>query len=270
MTVTSELVDRLRRHYIKDPASPGGMFITECGLNNGFGPQRRVDALHVGFTRTSGQLLRGHEVKVSRADWLHELDQPEKAEFWSSQCHEWWLVTPVTEIVALGELPPGWGHMVPDPRSKTRFKVLVRADRKTDAHAPSWLAVRSILARIDSLTQADRREERQQIEREARAKAEADLDRRAAQSLPWKTRQRVGFAEQVEAELGLAGERHIDYDAARKALRLAPLLDQLAGSWGGFSGVEKAAKEMLTTLGEARAELDRITADTQPDRWRAS
>lgn len=271
MTVASELIDRLRRHYIKDPKQPGGMFVTECGLNNGFGPQRRVDALHIGFTRTSGQLLRGHEVKVSRADWLHELDQPEKAEFWSDACHEWWLVTPVAEIVALGELPPGWGHMVPDPRSKTRFKALVQADRKADTHAPPWLACRSILARLDSLAQTDRAAERQQIEQQARAKAEADLDRRTAQALPWKTQRRVEFAERIEAELGLTGARYIDYDAVQKALRLAPLLDRVAGGFGGMTGVESAAQQLLTTIGEARTELARITAEPpQQQQRRAS
>ena len=160
MSVASELVDRLRRHYIKDAAQPGGVFLAECGLNNGFGNQSRVDALHVGFTGTSGRILRGHEIKISRADWLHELDQPDKATVWHDACHEWWLVTPTPDLVRTGELPPGWGHMVPDPRAKTRFRTIERAARKPDDHSPSWLVMRSVLARIDTITRTTLAEER--------------------------------------------------------------------------------------------------------------
>lgn len=47
--------------------------------------------------------LIGHEVKVSRADWLHELKQPEKAEAWKRFCHEWYLVVSDAAIVREGD-----------------------------------------------------------------------------------------------------------------------------------------------------------------------
>lgn len=172
------LLDRLSRHYAgrrpgpTDPA--GGVFLTEVGLNNG-GQQRRVDAVHIGFTASSGHLLRGHEVKVSRADWLHELDQPGKAETWASQCHEWWLITPHPSIVHAGELPAGWGHMVADPRSKNRFKILVRADRKPTDFTPSWLIVRSLFARLDTIHRATLAVQLNEARIEARAAVETDL-----------------------------------------------------------------------------------------------
>ncbi len=68
----SALTERLRRHYLPRPDQPGGIFLPECGLNNGYAQQRRCDALHIGFTSTTGRVLRGHEIKVTRADWLTE------------------------------------------------------------------------------------------------------------------------------------------------------------------------------------------------------
>ena len=263
MTVTAELIERLRRHYIKEP-TPGGMFLAECGLNNSFGAQRRVDALHVGFTSTSGQILRGHEVKVSRADWLHELDQPEKAEFWSSACHEWWIVTPVQSIVDAGELPPGWGHMVPDPRAKTRFKVVVPAARKGDEHQPPWLAMRSILARIDTLQRGDDRQRAAVIEQRVRAEVAKEYERRRKEDrrLTFDEEAAITFAQEVMAELGLDGGKmsYPEYGRARAALKVAPALQRLQG-WDGLAAVARQAASLVAALDEAHQALQTAVGD---------
>ncbi|WP_218925975.1 hypothetical protein [Xylanimonas oleitrophica] len=150
--VTEDLMARLKRHYIKPGAPlPGGVFVPEVGQNGSWGRGRRCDAIYVGFTGTSGRLLVGHEVKASRADWLTELAQPGKADTWADECHEWWLVT-VPGVVHDGELPDGWGLMVPG-RSKTRMQVVTPARRKPADHRPSWDAVRSVIARQDTLRQ---------------------------------------------------------------------------------------------------------------------
>lgn len=147
--ITADLMARLERHYIKPGQDlAGGVFVPEVGQNGQWGRGRRCDAIYVGFTSTSGRLLVGHEVKASRGDWLTELKSPGKADTWADQCHEWWLVT-APGIVADGELPDGWGHMVPG-KSRTRMKVLKPARRHPDRQ-PSWDAVRSIIARQDTL-----------------------------------------------------------------------------------------------------------------------
>lgn len=56
--------------------------------------------------------LHGHEVKVSRSDWLTELRDPSKAESFKRYMHYWWLVVPDASIVKPGELPEGWGLLV--------------------------------------------------------------------------------------------------------------------------------------------------------------
>jgi hypothetical protein len=57
--------------------------------------------------------LHGHEVKVSRSDWLTELKHPEKAQEFIPYMHYWWLVVSHRSIVRDGELPDGWGLIAP-------------------------------------------------------------------------------------------------------------------------------------------------------------
>lgn len=65
----------------------------------------------------TGPILHGHEVKVSRADWLVELRTPEKAEEFAQFCDFWWLVVSDRAIVKPVELPEGWGLMVASGRT---------------------------------------------------------------------------------------------------------------------------------------------------------
>lgn len=174
----SELIERLQRHYIKPgEALPGGMFlpeVTHTGYNG-----RRADALYVGFTRSRGLHLIGHELKVARSDWLHELEQLEKAETWASQCHGWYLVVPDTSIARAEELPHGWGLMTVDPRTKTRLRVEVRATIDETRH-PDWVTVHSILKRADTLRAAAIADARKKIMSDTldeRLRLEAELNR---------------------------------------------------------------------------------------------
>lgn len=68
-------------------------------------------------------VLHGHEVKVSRSDWLTELRDPEKSEAFRRHMHFWWLVVSDKTIVR-DDLPEGWGLMVADGHTT---RVLVQA-----------------------------------------------------------------------------------------------------------------------------------------------
>lgn len=169
-----QLEARLRRHYIKPGDMPGGVFLPEVGLNGVVA--RRCDAIYVGFTSSSGRALIGHELKVSRADWRHELDQPDKADLWADQCHAWYVVAPSTDVVPVEELPDGWGLMIPSARTVTRMDIKVKARFHGD-RTPSWLIMRSIMARLDTLQRAERLE----VRREEEAKARAAFEERGRQ-----------------------------------------------------------------------------------------
>lgn len=79
----------------------------------GFNADRTCDAMAIGLWPGTGHKIIGFEIKASRADWLRELKDPWKAEAFAKFCDEWWLVIPKADMVKPGELPDGWGMMVP-------------------------------------------------------------------------------------------------------------------------------------------------------------
>lgn len=201
MSATAALLAQLERHYIKPSAPmPGGLFLPEVGQNGGWGSGSRADAIYVGFTSSSGRILVGHELKISRSDWLNELNKPGKADAWADECHEWWLVVNDPGIVHPGELPADWGLMSPSPRSRNRMQIHTRAVRKDPAvHRPAWDAVRSIMAREDTLRA-------QAIER-----ARADAYRAATAEVNERVEQRIknelAQSEHNDATVRLLRER---------------------------------------------------------------
>jgi hypothetical protein len=248
--VTADLMDRLRRHYIKPGVGlSGGVFVPECGLNGT--TSRRCDAVYVGFTSTSGRLLVGHEVKATRSDWLHELDQVQKADVWADQCHAWWLVT-APDVVRDGELPAGWGHMVPGP-SATRMKVLHPATHYLDRH-PSWLVVRSVIARLDTLqTQAMERfrhEEATRLRAEhQRALAEVREQRVTADPA---TRVRLDALDRVERLLGFSltewGDSRVQPEEFAKALKVVRAHRDLAQRYDGLGAAARDLRQQADRL----------------------
>lgn len=122
------MIELLRRRYTKArPGSDTDRYVraqhARLPAVGGWrgGHAERVADYVVWDTYGQAQLI-GQEIKVSRADWLSELRSPEKAEAWRRYCHQWYLVVPDESIVR-GDLPEGWGLMVPDSTGKLRIRV---------------------------------------------------------------------------------------------------------------------------------------------------
>lgn len=118
----------------------------------GFDARRVCDFMAQDLWAMKGLPLHGHEVKVSRSDWLRELADPTKAEEFRRYCDRWWLVVPDRTIVR-DDLPDGWGLMAlddvgklrvyrsapkldPEPRTVTFQASLMRAVAKTANRTP--------------------------------------------------------------------------------------------------------------------------------------
>lgn len=253
--VTQDLMTRLERHYIKPGQGfSGGVFVPECGLN-GESSGRRCDALYVGFTSTSGRILVGHEVKASRSDWLHELDQIHKADQWADQCHEWWLVT-APDVLHDGELPAGWGHMVPGP-SRTRMRVLAKPRRHLERQ-PSWLVTRSIMARLDTLQVQAMAQHRVDVRKDLQAEHQRELEtlRERTQPVDGRVARKAAILDEIEAALGVNFESYRDELFVRpgqfvEAVRVVKARDELTQRWNG-------AGETVRTMRETADQLERM------------
>ena len=114
-----------------------------------FDARRTADFVALDTWKSGKFDLHGHEVKISRSDWLRELAEPEKAGEFTPWMNRWWVVIADPSIVRPGELPAAWGLLVlrgstlaaarTAPRRETpllpptRFAALMRAVQKTAA-----------------------------------------------------------------------------------------------------------------------------------------
>ena len=119
----------------------GGMYVAQART------MRTADFLAQDCWEAQGLRLHGHEVKVSRSDWLTELRDPDKADAIKRYCDHWWLVVPDPAIVR-DDLPDGWGLLAlgrdgklrvrrraplldPEPLTRTFRASFLRAAAKT-------------------------------------------------------------------------------------------------------------------------------------------
>ena len=126
-----DLIKMLRVHYRLDDNKPddfrvGGLLATEVMSPNG---GRRADALYVPVALNAvGTGITGYEIKVSRADLLHELQSPHKADPWFQYCTYWWLFVADPAIIEnlLLEIPPAWGICAPPAGRRTKTLTIIR------------------------------------------------------------------------------------------------------------------------------------------------
>lgn len=272
-----QLAEALRAHYIPESkgklAMAGGTFVHEVGVNGVWGAagNRRCDGLYAGFTSASGRILVGHEIKISRSDWRAELKNLDKADAWADACHAFYVVAPSTDVVPVEELPHGWGLMTP-PRTARgrRMKIEVKAEVKTD-HDPPWWAVRSMLARLDTLERQERAERVTALVSAALEEKERIRKQYAPteDSLSPEDRNALSDVRTIERLLGMkiAGYRS-DVEAGRVSVtdfaRAVQLLDALPGTWApdSLARTAKDLQQMSQQLAAAAPLLAQLTNPT--------
>lgn len=266
MSEAKTMLARLERHYIKPGAPlPGGVFLDEVTMGRQGG--RRCDALYAGFTTASGRILIGHEIKVSRSDWLHELAEVGKADAWADQCHAWYVVAP-PGIVKAEELPPDWGLMVPGP-SQTRMKVEKRAAVHQDRQ-PDWTTVLSILSRSDTLRAGAIERGLREADRKAYEKVDqrvaAEVELRMARQ-PDAEKLRARLAEIEEALGGRVVERTYgdrDDEIAFSDLRAVGAAARAHGSLArALEHMDRSYRDPTANLQRLLTALEAATADLQ-------
>ena len=92
---------------------PEWAFLPQISNGTGASHRRTADAIAFNCYPSRGLELHGFEIKVSRSDWLRELQNPDKSIAVQRYCDRWWIVISDKKIVLPGELPPTWGLMAP-------------------------------------------------------------------------------------------------------------------------------------------------------------
>jgi hypothetical protein len=109
----AEMLVLLRQRYTEKAGNGDAWaFMTHVRDAAAFNARRTADAIAMSLWPSRGLELIGHEIKVSRSDWVRELKQPEKAEAFCELVDRWYVVVSDAEIVKPGELPETWGLIV--------------------------------------------------------------------------------------------------------------------------------------------------------------
>lgn len=109
MTITTEHLMVLLRHR---HTGEQWTFFEEVPDSTGSDKVRTADALAMNLWPSQGRHLHGFELKVSRSDWLKEMQDFTKAHAIKRFCHRWWLVAP-KGVAKIEEVPADWGWYAP-------------------------------------------------------------------------------------------------------------------------------------------------------------
>lgn len=178
---------------------------------------RRLDLVALNMWTTRNHRIVGFEIKVSRGDWVRELDAFQKSEDWCAVVDAFYVVTP-PKLIRDGELPDGWGLLeLSGSRMMTRKHAAVREGVSV---IPREIAAR-FLSRMAAKDSAIEREARwhanDKLREEADARARETLGRQYEGDRKELAELRAQYDEIVKA---LGVERH-DWEKHKHAMKAA-------------------------------------------------
>ena len=141
-TITAEIIKALLDKQHRNPER--SMVVFEVADATGSLSRRWADAVSMEFWPSKGCEITGYEIKVSRSDWLSEMNAPEKSQAVSQFCDRWYLVSP-KGVLGIDELPKTWGHIVAtEDKLRTAIKAPKRETEGVDRYFMASL-MRSIV-----------------------------------------------------------------------------------------------------------------------------
>lgn len=140
MSVTSkDIVKALQRHHTH---IDGWVLLSELNSCTGHDPENRLDAWAICCWKRKdiSNLVRAFEIKVSRADFMKEIRNPDKSWFAKRVSHEFYFVAPAG-LISEDELDPDTGLM---ELVDGDIHIVKRA-KVRPLHGPKWTFVAGML-----------------------------------------------------------------------------------------------------------------------------
>lgn len=252
MSAALTLLNQLERHYIGPEDLPGGVFLREVQMIRE-GRTRRADAVYLSFTRSRGWGIDVAEVKVSRADYLTELNKPVKAEAWWQHSSRFWIVSPGPDITPVDLLPEGWGLMCPQARGR-RFKVWKAPAERTPEVDLALLI--EIAKKLDTIRAQAVYEAKRAAEDDCRDRLRKAAEHREAAQMTGTAVAKVRLLDELEEATGLRLDHNTGTWWGNRDLRTVTKAD--------FVDALKLALTIVGNAGDGRREARSVlqTIDT--------
>lgn len=210
------------------------------------GGTRYADAVAVGLWSSHGHRIEGFEVKVSRADWLNELKQPEKSEPVMRYCNHWWLVCP-KGVATTDELPDNWGLLELQDNGTLRVKVQAK---KLE---PVPITIGFFASLVRRGCEADNEVVRLLVEKQAGEQYErikAELHRGHVRDLSYKQQAATEAVARIEALKERTGIDFANYEYGDDWFKAVEVVAALGSDFGRGSmrALRKFADEIVKTI----------------------
>ncbi|MHB1297272.1 MAG: hypothetical protein ACYC0B_01985 [Gemmatimonadaceae bacterium] len=219
---------------------------------------RRLDAVAFGLWKGGGRAYRtiGFELKVSRADWLRELSQLEKAAGWMAAVDQFVIVAP-KEMIPPSELPVGWGLLECTER---QLRVKVHPAKATPGETLPREVVARVLARqverSNAATAQARTALRHEIADELRPQIEARVSREAG-----------GHAEKAAAYDALMAEAGLSqFDNPVRILRVTRALQKSLRQLPDHWAYSRATADVTVFAERVKNAVAELATATEPFR----
>lgn len=253
-----ELYDLLLLRY----QAPEWVVLPEVANGTGFSREQRryADAIGISTFPSRGLSICGFEIKVSRADWLNERKNPQKAEAISKYCNEWWLVVPEKEMAPVDEIPQRWGLLV---KSGKYLKAIKKPEFNKEPTPIDMPLLAALCRRLqdEKAGMLNAMVPRKDLEPEITRRVESELQWRANQN-ERLMEANAQLKEDVAALYKAFGFRDGDsyYGRQHEIQKVAPLIKLLTG---GFSNKQFGYKvgELGKALSNLRENLENSVTD---------
>lgn len=222
MSSTSEIISAMRDRY----SHKADVLLFEVRNDAGFDADRSIDAVVLSTWPSRGLDLQAFEFKASRSDWVRELENPAKADYFFRHVDRFWLVAADPKVIKPDELPTGWGLLVLE---KGKLRPKTPAPKLAPAPLTRGILA-SLLVRAVTPDLEERRRElgiaRAEAEQKGREDAklrEPDELRRLRDSLDHLRSRVKEFEAAAGIEIGhpwVGPSPHAMGDAVRRVLRM--------------------------------------------------
>jgi len=213
----------LRERY----KQPEWALFFEVGNGTGANCRRHADALAMNMYPSRGLSIIGFEIKVSRSDLKHELENPDKAEEIARFCDEWYLAVPKGLIKADDLIPATWGVLECEGNG-------LRINRKAAQLQPQTVTKQFMAAVIRSASKLDEKT-LEQVKSEAyqRYAEERETDIKARVEIETKRiRETLKNYEEFEKLIGQKISSYSDVEGMAERWTMAKNLETLYGKYG--------------------------------------
>lgn len=236
---SGKLVSAIRTRY----PEPEWFVAEQVADSTGALARRFADAVAVSIWPSRGYTIHGHEVKISRSDFLSEMKNPEKADAVMQHCDFWWLVVPA-KLVDPSEIPATWGllELTGSGLRATKKAPLLRPLGAGKAMAAGFAA---------ALLRRSRDMEQDYIKRAVEAgnvKREAEIERRVEErvhDLKEKEARHRQWAEEFEAAYG---EKPRSYSDPKKIAEAHKVAERILSDYTGLASVRRDCAAMIASI----------------------